>query len=306
MRTKLAGMARSLPQFRGGWLLLSLVCAGAAARSHERLQTFDGARPALLAPKLSAQAQRVLRLNYRGLWADQLYLRAVLAFGDKSQHKRHYPTLAPLLQQAIATDERFVAPYLLTAFSLALPHMDPNLAISLLDRGRQARPDVWRLHFLYGFERFERDGANADSAQAFADAARLSDAPAFMAPLATRMAASADAPELALRMLDAFATTIQDEQTRATLQERRAPLVYQRDLVALQAALRAYQLRFGRLPQDMAVLRETGLLQQQPNAPMDLLDPWGAPYFLDDTGAPTSRNAHLRLRLHTEASKGTL
>lgn len=266
--------------------------------AHQSLLRCDGKRaPASNRPSDAASLRR-WALTYRPQVADGLYLRAVNAFGSGAEHRAHYPSLAPLLWRSSDVDPSFAAPYLLAGTALTSAEADNDAALALLRRGAAMRPDVWRIHFLYGFELFSR-GQFRVAAQAMANAAALPQAPPYVRGLAVRLAAEGGDPALGLAMLDGWQQSMPTPDPADV--ERRAALVYQQMLARWQACAQRFVYAHGRAARDMAELAR--FAQAGEAAPQH--DPWGAPFVLDAEGAVTSRHFSKRLRIHREPAGAT-
>jgi hypothetical protein len=110
----------------------------------------DALREAVLYVPSPAILDRLV-LSYDALAADVYWMRAIQHFGSTRLAKegsRKYDLLYPLLNITTALDPKFTIAYRFGAIFLSEPPPGgpgrPDLAITLLERGLEARPDHWR------------------------------------------------------------------------------------------------------------------------------------------------------------------
>lgn len=254
--------------------------------------------------RLSAPALRSMSFGLHHVAADVAYMRAVGTFGDKAQHEAHYPALAPLLHQSVALDPNFVAPYLLAGTALLLAGNDDAAGMTLLRQGSAHLPHVWQLPFYRGFHAYYVRQDFDEAAQALLAAARLPQAPPFMGPLATRMAAKSSDPGAGLALLDQLVATTDDAGVRASLLQRRPQLLLERRLRALRAAAAAYAQRFGGSPRSFealaAVWPTSGAPLAEETLAEALRDPLGGAFVLQPDGTVASGHDAYRLDVYRD------
>lgn len=249
-------------------------------------------KPATLVEALpSVRALRLLALSYRSLVADYYWLRALSHFGDNAMHAAKYPNLRALTTRVLALDPYFADAYFFAGTALTVKGMDPQFSIDLLEQGLRYRSDDWRVPFLLGFNCYYFKGDYGRGAEVLAIAARNPQAPPVAGPLAARLAAEADEPELGLSMIDSILPGITDERLRGQYEERRRLLELEVQLKFLNQASRRYQERFGHAPRELSQLVGPGLLQRLPDEPL------GGAYHLGEGGVVGSSNEALRLHL---------
>lgn len=132
-----------------------------------------------------------LALSYDALLADIYWIRAIQHFGDTRLAKdgpRRYELLYPLLNITTALDPQFTIAYRFGAIFLSEPPPGgpgrPDLAIELLQRGLQTRPDNWRFMQDIGFVHYWARNDYVAAAEWFQRAADVPEAPWWLRPLA--------------------------------------------------------------------------------------------------------------------------
>lgn len=277
------------------------VLALASLAAHARLaDTPLPSAPTLEEALPSVSVLRAVALGYAPLVADYYWLRALNEFGDRRMVKARYPNLIALVRRVLALDPKFLAAYHFAGTALTVKQLDPAPSIALLEQGTLQRPDDWQIPFLLGFNRYYFAHDFAGAALALTVAARHPEAPPITAPLATRLAAVSGEPEVGLALIDSILEGVTDDSLRATYLERRALLVLEVDLRALNEASSRFTEAHGRPPRDLRELVGPGLLREVPGEPL------GGEYVVDDQGVVRSSNDARRLRLYaTPATRET-
>ena len=177
------------------WLLVPLfvvLYAGASGVSAVRDRvaprgTVAGAMLYLPSPAVVSR----LVLSYDALAADVYWMRAIQHFGGTRRAQggaKKYELLYPLLNLATALDPKFNVAYRFGAIFLSEPPPGgpgrPDLAIELLERGIQARPDNWRYMQDVGFVHYTSRHDYAAAAEWFDKAASVEGAPWWLRSLA--------------------------------------------------------------------------------------------------------------------------
>jgi tetratricopeptide (TPR) repeat protein len=272
-----------------GVVLLVLVLG--AHLAHQRLEANPPPTPPSLEQALpSARALDFIAAGYRSLAADYYFLRALDEFGDNHKQRARYPNLIALVRRVIDLDPKWTTAYYFAGTALTVKELDPGPSLELLERGERERPDDWRIPFLLGFNAFYFAHDYRRGAEALALAARNPKAPPAAGPLATRLAAESNAPEVGLAMIDGILPTVKDEKLRALYRERRTLLELEVDLKYLNQASALFVQANGRPPKDLRELLDVGLLQSLPD------EPTGGRFFLRGSEVHTTHDEQ-RLRL---------
>ncbi|MFO0728863.1 MAG: hypothetical protein U1E65_34105 [Myxococcota bacterium] len=157
----------------------------------------------------------------------------------------------------------------------------------VLLKGRANLPQRWELPFVLGFNSyFGRRDADTGS-QWMETAARLPQAPAYVAALSGRMRFQAGDEDAAMQMLEQMASQL-DEQGRANVEERLKFLKTERRFRAYDEACKKFKEANGRLPREPAELQILGLVREPP---FDFFD---GPLSLDENCRATSKIVFVR------------
>ncbi len=253
-------------------------------------------------PPIPGEVARALTFGFRPLLADLTLLQAIQLLPQRNSNQPEAESasldrrLVRLLEYSVEVDPSFAGAYHFAA--AALPHetKDGRVfgvidAVRILQRGLRERPDDWRMGFLLGFLQSYYLHEFAAAAHSFSVAAARPDAPAFLALLATRLAAQEGDLQLATSLAEAMLGQATEEETRKTWQDRVAALHMERDLRAIEEAVRRYREEKGRTPRSVQALVAAGLL---PSAPRE---PHGGRYVIEADGTARS-TASERLRAY--------
>ena len=282
-----------------GMPLLVIVCAAATAWLHLEL---DHRQPRLAA---ATEQLRVLprgeilkpaMLGYTQVGADLLWLRIVQVMGEAVLSSEDAAWLAHALDVVTTLDPEFLIAYDLGAGFLAEVTGQVAWSNALLEKGRTANPDAWRLPFLLGFNHFFHLQDYARAAGYMAEAARLQGAPAYVPELAARLYVEGHRPEAALAFLDALLAQTDHPQLSASLERRHKAVRLEQDLDRLEQAREAHVRATGQAPDSLDELVRNGWLEAIPQ------EPFGGAYVLEQsTGRVISTTHPERMRLYRPA-----
>jgi len=239
---------------------------------------------------LQPQAARRLSLGFNALAADWYWMRALQYIGRKmSAHEGaiqiddlsplNLKLLAPLLDSSTTLDPQFLAAYEYGA--IVLPAVDVEAAIKLIKKGITANPQAWRLQTYLGYIYWQQNRFQEASA-AYAAAARVAGAPAWVASMSAQMATKGGSRDTARAIYQNMYRQADDEQMKQLALTRLLQLQSLDEMDVLRAALNAHRTRTGRCPQTWreadALLRTARFPRDASGAP---LDPSGAPYVIN-------------------------
>jgi hypothetical protein len=142
-----------------------------------------------------------------------------------------------------------------------------DLSNRLYIKGIEANPNVWQIPFYLGFNYFFYLHEDAKASQYMLRAARLPGGPPYLPFLATRLAAEAGNPEIALSFLGEMWRQTHDEQIKAQLETRMKELVVERDVQILQTAVERYTQITNHPLRHLAQLVSAGILSALPQEP---------------------------------------
>jgi len=238
---------------------------------------------------LNGATARRISLGFNGLAADWYWMRALQYVGGKiinvpasvpidSLGQLNLKLLAPLLDTATTLDPQFMEPYEYAA--VVLPDVDLQQAIRITKKGIAANPSAWRLHQHLGFIYWEQKDFQA-AGEAYAQGAKLPDAPLWMEAMKARMAVEGGSRQLAREIYGRMYEQAEDGQVKEMARLRLMHLDSLNDRDALLKALSAFRAKTGRCP---STWKETESLLRALNMNTDSmgspLDPGGTPYVL--------------------------
>jgi hypothetical protein len=230
----------------------------------------------------SGKALRFLSLGFQNALADLLWFNTVSYFGKHFRSDKDYRWLEHMCGLVTDLDPRAQHVYEFCSTMEAWELNRPEVAEALLTKGIAVLPDKWRLLYLRGFSRmyFLHDEARAQ--EDFVRAARLPDAPPFIAKLASKKIANLDSPEAALEFLIDIYKGTQDPNARRALQHRILQTRYEIDLQRIETAVAEFHAHKGRYPRDMAEL----------GSEVPQRDPWGGAYQVDSVQGKVSSSSN--------------
>jgi tetratricopeptide (TPR) repeat protein len=275
-------------------LVVLSVCLGASAavarwlevRRPAQAEVAQGSEELYVSPTVA----RRLSLSFNGMVADWYWLRALQYIGRKAAAQEgriqlddlsalNLRLLAPLLDNATTLDPQFTAAYEYGA--VVLPAVDVDAAIKLVNKGVAANPQAWRLRSYLGYIYWQQSRFK-EASEAYAAAARIEGAPAWLSAISAQMSAKGGSRETARTIYETMLRTTDDAQMRQLAANRLAQLQSLDETDALRRVLSALRERNGgRCPaswREVApVLRAARFNQDAAGAP---LDPSGVPYKL--------------------------
>ncbi|HZR22531.1 MAG TPA: hypothetical protein VFA59_03020 [Vicinamibacterales bacterium] len=246
----------------------------------------------------SPTALRRMTVGFNALAADVYWIRALQYYGGTKRRlaarapapqpphalagTSDYDRLYDLLNLTTSLDPLFDIAYRFGAVFLAEPYPlgpdRPDLAVKLLEKGMQARPERWQYLEDIGFVHYWYERNYKAAADAFARAGDISGAPNWLKPLAaTTLAQGGDrrtSRAMWLAILQSADVDWLRHQAEWRLQQFRAL----DDIDVLQARVDAYTKRTGTVPRDWQSLVAAGDLRRIPT------DPTGVAYELGPGG----------------------
>lgn len=237
-------------------------------------------------------------LGYHHLGADLLWLRLLQVVGQKRISAGEYEWMYHALDVITTLDPQYAYAYYAGGSVLVDQANRPDLSNRLLEKGTDANPQVWYIPFLLGYNYYFLLADPAKGAEYIMKAASLPDRPAYLPGLATRMAAEAGSPDMALAFLEARLLETQDPQTRESLANRMKEVIIERDIRILGDAVEAYRTQHRAVPATLTDLVAAGVLPMLPQ------EPFGGDYRLDPkTGSVSSSTHPERLRTFFKRKK---
>jgi len=231
----------------------------------------------------SPELMKLATLEYATLAADIYWTRAVQYYGGKRLGQdTNLESLWPLLNMATTLDPNLLPAYRFGATFLGEPEPRgagrPDLAIKLLERGRKANPDYWRLDQDLGNIYYLELKDYSNAGQAYLAGSKKPGAASWMKIMAARFLEKGDSRETAVMLwTEVFESSIDDtikENARINLQLLRAD----EDLDHINEIAAQYAAKAGHTPRSIRELMKAGLLGGEP------ADPDGYAYVIGSDG----------------------
>lgn len=235
---------------------------------------------------------RIAALEYEQLVGDIIWLETIQILGDKVVTPTGYEWAYHALQIVTTLDPKFSYAYELGAINLAVLGHRPDLANRLLEKGIKENPQVWKLPFYLGFNKFFYMKDYQGAAKYMAMASELPGHPAYLPRLAARLYVQAGNPEVALDFLKNIYDETQDENVRKSIEKRIKEVMVERDIRFLESAIATYKKISGQIPSNLSVLVEKGIIRSLPE------EPFGGYYYIDSNGNVHSSNIRERMRIY--------
>ena len=231
----------------------------------------------------SPAVMKRLSLEYAPVIGEIYWTRTVQYFGEKHrEHDSNLDQLWPLLDIATTLDPNLTIAYHFGAMFLsdAPPRGagQPELAVTLLERGIRANPDHWRFYQDLGNVYYFDKKDYLKASKAFETGSRLPGTPFFMKIMAAKIAAEGESLETSYALwLDLYQTTT-NKDVRKNADDHLRMVKMQMDLRALNQIADNYERQTKRRAGSIRDLADAGLLSTQP------VDPEGFPYVLGPSG----------------------
>ena len=232
--------------------------------------------------------------------ADLYFLKLVQYVGTPAAERAGWPQLLELAELITDVDPRFGYAYEVSGILLIGKHRFDE-ALQILEKGMERVPDRWQLPFFAAYVRWYELEQPERGAELLLRASRLPGRPAYVTELAARLYAHSGRVEAGLAHIEAMLRGEPAEPMRSELERRRTELLVELDLQRLEAAIAAFEGRFGRRPWGLEDLVKAGLIRAEPRAPD------GSSYEYDAaTGAVTSALLPKRIRLNAPPKNVTV
>ncbi len=262
--------------------LALIVCLSGAVvtlRKLDRLRAGATLEEVLYIP--SPKVLKRLSLGYDGLMADLYWTRAVQYFGGKHHDRTRetrYDLLPQLLDITTTLDPHLVVAYQFGSVFLA---DDPpegagmsEKAVQLVERGIQANPNEWKLYYDLGFLYYMNLTDPLAASKAFLRGSEVPGAHPWLKVLAATTAQRGGDPQTARFMWTKVYETTEDKMIRANAVKHLQALEVDEVVPRLEAMVRAYRERYGRVPESFLPMISLRWLRGIP------VDPRGHPYKL--------------------------
>jgi tetratricopeptide (TPR) repeat protein len=277
--------------------LVGLLIAGAGAIQYVRERDYPS--PAVNEDTLymtSGPALRRMTIGYEALAADLYWIRAIQYYGGLKRRfdtsavaldpgavvPDEYRLLYPLLDLTTTLDPRFNIAYRFGSIFLAEPYPGgagrPDLAIALLEKGLQERPDKWEYMQDIGYVHYWWRQDYPEAARWFERAGSVPGAPWFLRSLAATTLTEGGNRESSRTMWRAIRETAEIEWLRNDADRRLQQLDVLDFIDELQSAVDRFAEVTGERPSDWSALIRARVIPGVPT------DPAATPYELDPKG----------------------
>jgi hypothetical protein len=217
---------------------------------------------------------KVLAGEFKGVVADYLLLEAASFIGGATDtNDKEWDAAAHLLEQSSLLDPYFKQTYILAQGTLPWYAQKYDQTMVILERSRKHRTWDWRPSFFIGFNHYYFFKDNAAAAQAMMEAAMIPGASPTLATWAARLASKSGRHQTAIAFLTGMYEGTEDERQRNLLGQRITAL---QGAFLLQQAVERFQAQFGRLPDYLEELVDSGILSELP------VNPYQRPYTLNE------------------------
>lgn len=252
--------------------------------------TQQGHLPPLL-PRL--EVVRALGAPIHHLVTDYFWIQTIQAVG-KAGTRHEYRDIFDYADLVTELDPKFRHVYVFAG--VAIPFharsgkwFNTEESTRLLEKGLRHFPDHVSLRIIlaYNLSTFHQQYERA--ARILEEASRLPGAPEYLPGLATRLHAQAGNFDAGLELARSLAESSDEPETRELFERRVQELELERELARVDAAVRAYRQREGRLPSGLEALVAAGDLPRVPE------DPLGGVIQLDAEGRAHSTAQEKRL-----------
>lgn len=231
---------------------------------------------------------REVSLEYRGLAADWVWLRAIQYYGLHMMTDRRYDWLGHVFGILTTLDPRFIGAYHFGAITLAWDAHQPTEGIRLLVEGMKASPMSWQLPFDAAFISYMVTKDYEAASTLFEIASRLPNA-WFIAGRWAAVARGKARDFAAARQmwLDIYNGT-GNKALRSLVVRQLRSLKLDEGLYRLQEAVNRFRETERRLPSGLTELRASGYITEIPE------EPYGGRFYLDNGTVRTTTPASER------------
>ncbi len=236
---------------------------------------------------------RLVTLGFDHFFSNLLWFNTLSYFGEHFAGDKDYRWLAQRCELVASLEPQARHVYEFCTSLLAWVANQPGKSAEMLAQAIATEPAYWRYRYLRGFIYWYFLNRIDLAKQDLTEAAKLPDAPPFIASLASRMMVSEDDPETAIMFLRDLTTNTKDKNAKKALRGKLRRAIISRDTKGLEQSIRDFQNKFGKEPEKLSDLVSAGLLERIP------MDPYGFEYALDEaTGKVVSRSGKKGLEFY--------
>jgi hypothetical protein len=231
----------------------------------------------------SGKLLKKLSMGYDSLLADIYWTRTIQYYGERAGTRHaNFDLLFPLLDVTTTLDPNMVAAYHFGAIFLSEPYPlgegRTDLAVQLVKTGIASNQDDWALYADLGFLYYWRLKDYPNSARAYLDGSKTSQAPGWMKLMGARVAEKGGSIETSRMIWTELYQTTKDPNVRKWAVEQLDGLAALEDESHLNELSEQFRKVYGRFPKSTKEMRDDRIL---PGIPMD---PAGYPYVIGEDG----------------------
>tara|TARA_Y100000031_G_C8158353_1_gene355682 strand:+ start:109 stop:1008 length:900 start_codon:yes stop_codon:yes gene_type:complete len=244
----------------------------------------------------SGQFLKGAALAYDELFADYLWIKALVYFGEHYQTDKAYEWLYHLLDIVVTLDPYFEYAYELGGIVLAYWIKDVNHSIKLLKKGMINVPKThkryWTIPFFLGFNYMYYKKDFSAAARYLEQASKYPGHPRYLPFLVARLYANDRDPEIAIKFLTEIYHSTENEKAKKDIQKRINEVIVERDILILEQARDHYKKKTGLYPSSLEELVVEGFLKEIPR------EPFGGEYFIKEGHSIQSSVVRKRMELY--------
>ncbi len=244
----------------------------------------------------SGQFLKGAALAYDELFADYLWIKAIVYFGDHFQTDKSYKWLYHLLDIISTLDPYFEYVYEFGGVALAYWAKDISHSIKLLKKGMINVPKThkryWTIPFFLGFNYMYYKKDFATAARYLEEATKYPEHPRYLPLLVARLYSNARDPEIAIKFLQEIYRSTENEEAKKNLMKRIKEVIVERDILILEDARDQYRKKTGLSPSNLKELVSSGFLKEIPPEPFE------GKYFIKEDHSIHSSIVKKRMELY--------
>lgn len=217
---------------------------------------------------------RVVGGEFKGLLADYLLIKAAIIDGGEPEKmtEQDWEAVYELYKQSLALDPFFYQTAYYVQGNIIWIDSLRDKAIELLKQSAGQRTWDWNPLWFLGFNYAHFYSDLEQAAAYFFEAAKKQDAPPILGILAARLSQGGGDTLTSIVMLKAMLEQTEDENIREVLKAR---IHAHEGVLQIEQAVDAFQKTYGRLPDSLDELIETGIISELPS------HPYGEKYLFD-------------------------
>ena len=246
----------------------------------------------------SGQFLKGAALAYDELFADFLWIKAIVYFGERFETNKSYKWLYHILDIVTTLDPYFEYPYEFGGIALAYWTKDVSHSIKLLKKGLRNVPKTheryWTIPFFLGFNYMYYKKDFTAAARYLEEATKYPGHPRYLPFLVARLHTNNRDPEIAIKFLQEIYRSTKNEEAKKNLKKRINEVTVERDIFILEAVRDQYHKQTGSYPSNLQELVAAGFLKRIPR------EPFSGKYFIKEDHSIHSTVVKKRMELYID------